>query len=93
MKIKSYFVSQYTSDDTIRVSWALTFNTIDVCPIIIPLQTSLSLALRYKCVSLLYLIFIILQLYIVTLITKFSNMYQHCYLCVVYFQTVEILQL
>lgn len=54
MKIKSYFVSRYTSDDTIRVSWALMFNTIDVCRIIIPLQTSLSLVLRYKCVSLLY---------------------------------------
>lgn len=30
---------------------------------------------------------------IYTLITKFSNMYQHCNLCVVYFQMVEILQL
>lgn len=40
MKINSYFVSRYISDDTIRVSWALMFNTIDVCHIIIPLQTS-----------------------------------------------------
>lgn len=65
-----FCVSRYTGDDTICESWALMINTIDVhvCRIVTPLQTSSSLALRYKYVPL-YIFYIKI---IYTLITNLN---------------------